>query len=461
MKNSYLFFAIIALALFMGGCKKESAVHPDVPLLAQKVNSLKNDSLVLTPGGWLPKSHVFLVEKGYNLLIQDGHVLKIHTATGKVMSDFGKIKDAQINNKKNSSTRNLNSSIVPGDDGWVTDAVWSSSPGSPINYFSTNWVVPDPPINTINNPVIFIFNALSQVQGGGDIMQPVLQWGGSATGGGNYWGIANWYGWSSNQYFAFTNLITVTSGTHLQGIITSTGTKSDGSYNYTVGFSGYTNLLSISEGSSHSGTIGTTPGTVTFPYISQELWAFETLETYNGVNYNSGNGAASSTDYPGQLNVPMTNIKLLTNSTPASLNWTPQIGDYATTGEHTNVISNNSSGSGEVDIYFHQPPPPPPFGVYYINSRNLVYGIKLTSTSNPSQTVNSVLLPSGGNTQSFSPNLPSGYYNITLLPSAGYPTTTYLVNNTGGTISSTPVTINNVYLSINSGSYTTAQITIR
>jgi hypothetical protein len=53
----------------------------------------KKEELVLTPGGWRPKSKTFKVEPGHHVEVQDGHLKVIHTATGKVVADLGKIPE--------------------------------------------------------------------------------------------------------------------------------------------------------------------------------------------------------------------------------------------------------------------------------------------------------------------------------------------------------------------------------
>jgi hypothetical protein len=59
----------------------------------------KND-LVLTPGGWRPKSKVAKVEPGHHVEVQDGRLKVIHTATGEVVVDLGAIPKTDTKNSK-------------------------------------------------------------------------------------------------------------------------------------------------------------------------------------------------------------------------------------------------------------------------------------------------------------------------------------------------------------------------
>jgi hypothetical protein len=52
---------------------------------------LDSDEIVLTPGGWRPKSAIHRVEPGNHISAKDGRIRKIHTASGEVVSDYGEI----------------------------------------------------------------------------------------------------------------------------------------------------------------------------------------------------------------------------------------------------------------------------------------------------------------------------------------------------------------------------------
>jgi hypothetical protein len=61
----------------------------------RKGKQTEKDELVLTPGGWRPKSKVHHVEPGQHIDGKGGRLKIIDTATGKVIEDLGKIPEAE------------------------------------------------------------------------------------------------------------------------------------------------------------------------------------------------------------------------------------------------------------------------------------------------------------------------------------------------------------------------------
>lgn len=362
--------AIFAAIFFMTGCKKDLS-PATTSQLVKKNAQLTTDPMVATPAGLMPKSHVHVIEQAYQLKIQDGHVFKILASNGKIMADFGEIK-APAAYLSDSFSRSIvkgltRTGVVPptGSQPWQTWSEFQNTNQNMINYFSTNWVVPSSP-TTNHAQLIYIFNGISKSDKS-DLIQPVLQWGNNGVGGGNNWSISNWYVWwaadpnNNNQvtlYSAYSPNIQVNVGTNLKGIINFSGNQPDLSYNYTCAFDGYNNVLTINEGSQTAGVKGQTLQQVTIPYVPQKVWAFEALESYNFQAGNVVNDVFTSTDYPAELDVRMTNIDLEIAHQPATVNWVAQIGQNAFFGEHTKLINYNSP-YGEVDLYFHPEPPPP------------------------------------------------------------------------------------------------------
>lgn len=56
---------------------------------------------------------------------------------------------------------------------------------------SAKWTVPAAP--KFNGATVFLFPSIEPNNDGKAIVQPVLQWGVSAAGGGNYWTVAGWF----------------------------------------------------------------------------------------------------------------------------------------------------------------------------------------------------------------------------------------------------------------------------
>src|SRR5205085_442159 len=170
----------------------------------QDVSPSDQDELVLTPGGWRPKSKVHLIEPGQHVTVEGDTMKKIETKTGRVIAELGKVpkkpgnelKDKEPNMPKNvyvpdkKKVAAAAGSAVPDyGTGWIAYAGWTNDSGQPLSSFTTNWVVPPAPASD-SGQTIFLFNG---IQNSAFILQPVLQWGPSYAGGGSYWTIANWY----------------------------------------------------------------------------------------------------------------------------------------------------------------------------------------------------------------------------------------------------------------------------
>lgn len=178
------------------------------------------------------------------------------------------------------------SAVSPEASGRVAYAYWSNpNSGTPINYFNSTWTVPPAP-TTNEQQTIFLFNSLVPA-GSGEIIQPVLQWGPSAAGGGPYWTVASWYIIGSQVYH--TSLVKVSVGQVLNGLITLTG----GSYNYVSQF----------EQISGTSLSATSP--------NQLVWASETLEVYN---------VGKASDFPAGA-TKFSNINLRTTSGTPAVTW--------------------------------------------------------------------------------------------------------------------------------------------
>jgi hypothetical protein len=276
------------------------------------------DPLVLTPGGWRPKSKVHFVEPGHHISGKDGRLQKIHTASGKMIADYG-----AVSNRKWSK--------APGgapfpDDGWIVDCGWSNTGSDAISYMSTDWVVPPPP-GTDSGQIIYLFNGLEQSGSGGTpagpyILQPVLQWGSTPAGGGNYWSITNWYVGGPDETALFGTLINVNPGDSLRGVMTLTGQSASG-YNYTSAFAGQS------------------AADLTVTDIDELAWACETLECY---------GITQPSDYPDTLMTAMTNIEVKVGTAEANLDWTV-LNSVTDNGQQCVVISNASPG-GDVYLFY-------------------------------------------------------------------------------------------------------------
>jgi hypothetical protein len=291
--------------------------------------SSEDDELIITPGGLRPKSQVHLIEPGYHVSGKGGRLSKVETATGRVVQDFGPISKKKHNRAAESRNVSLGEGPLP-DNGWIENSGWSNTTGQPIAYFSTTWVVPPAPATT-DGQIIYLFNGLEQSGSGASpegpyILQPVLQWGTSQYGSGNYWSIGNWYVNGAAPHGTF---VPVNPGDVIQGVITLTG-QSESGFSYLSSFIGYPAAdYSVTD-------------------IDELQWACETLECYN---------ISQCSDYPNNVLTAMYDIELkvgdtVATSTDADLAWATET-NYNDCGQNCIVVSNDSPG-GAVYLYYRQ-----------------------------------------------------------------------------------------------------------
>ena len=276
------------------------------------------DDLVLTPGGLRPRSQVQLIESGAVIDGSEGRLRKLG-ASGEMLTDFGvqprrtagvPLHPGNVAHPEPKATPAFGS-------GWITYASWTT--GTPVSSFSTTWVVPDPPA-TQSGQLIFLFPG---IQNGTNIYQPVLQWGVSAAGGGNYWAVASWYVDGHGGLALHSNLVPVNPGDTLVGVMTLTG-QSGSRFSYNCVFKGIANAgLPIAN-------------------VDQLTWFAETLECY---------GITKASDYPDVALTEMGDISIASGSTSLAVTWgvNNQVTDC---GQHT-VIQNNSSTASIVDLNYY------------------------------------------------------------------------------------------------------------
>jgi FG-GAP-like repeat len=281
------------------------------------------EDLVLTPGGLRPKSLVHKVQPG-QVIDGTGGVLRILDSSGAVVADLGP-----------SQGRAAGRSLMPGDvaqppsgalahgSGWITYASWSTT-GTPVSSFTTTWVVPPAP-GVQSGQYFFLFNGIQNSEW---ILQPVLQWGVSAAGGGSYWAVASWYTPSRNTSgtggpAVTSSLVPVSPGDILTGIITLTAQTAEYGFSYSCQFQGLADTVyEVSN-------------------VQELTQCVETLEAY---------GITQCSNYPAAQATKMTGISIQTGATLPDLEWT--VTNAATEcGQHTVVVSDSPAG-GEVDLCY-------------------------------------------------------------------------------------------------------------
>jgi hypothetical protein len=282
------------------------------------------EELVLTPGGLRPKSLVHRLEPGTILDGRGGRYRQLGRRR-KTLADFGSVPFRPAGRPL--MPRNVFFPVAGPTpafgSGWITYASWSNGTGTPVSRFATTWVVPPAP-STQSGQTIFLFNG---IQNATMIYQPVLQWGPSAAGGGNFWSAASWYADGQTGQSFHSTLVNVNAGDVLVGVMTLTG-QSPAGFSYNCEFQGIANTgLPVQN-------------------IAELTWCVETLEAY---------GITRCSDYPDTDKTAMTSIDLRTGATQPNVVWT--VTDSVTDcGQHTLRFDDDAVGHGEVDLWYRGGP---------------------------------------------------------------------------------------------------------
>ena len=274
---------------------------------SETMKRARDQGLVNTPGGFRRPAFVHLVQPHDMIVRRAGISHLIDRNTGALL--------------EKPATEVVRKDPADQAGGWSTWATWNNQSGQPIRSIVSSWIVPAPP-TTQSGQLIYLFNGL-QDQAGSEILQPVLQWGTSGAGGGDFWSVASWHVDSKNQAFC-TPSIRVNPGDQLIGAMTQVGSFSDGTHNYLCEFQGI-------------------PGTSLMALGLTELTAAEqTLEAY---------GVTSLDEYPAASETKMTQIAIELSGGPAQLAWMANTMTNPLFGEKT-VIASNVNPGGEVDLFY-------------------------------------------------------------------------------------------------------------
>jgi hypothetical protein len=262
------------------------------------------DERVLTPEG--PRPRALVREVGERDAVVDvGGVARVVSA--------GAVRDQ-------APDRALLDAASDENQGWIAFTWWANRDAEPLRSFSTTWRVPPPPASS-SGQTLFLFNGLQNTGPGYGILQPVLQWGPSAAGGGRYWSVASWYVTSRGQAF-HTPLVRVEPGDELVGVMELLD-EHDGKFSYRCELRGIPRTR------------------LRLDNVAQLTWSTESLEAY---------GVHRCSDYPAAPSVPFRAIELRTDESPP-LRWT--VVDRVTDcGQHAEVVSHSAS-DGQVDLFFH------------------------------------------------------------------------------------------------------------
>jgi len=278
-------------------------------------STLSSPSFVRTPSGLVPSECAYQVPSGSHIEHLDddlGGGARVSYPDGTTI-DIGPCR-AKLPSLSEENT--LSSNGLP-PNGWQVYTYWIGP--KTITSFLGGWNTPEKPSANLDQ-LLYLFTGLQNNCGGyglcpnksssriirtndgyisaqTNILQPVLQYGTSPAGGGNYWGIASWY--VADIGTVYTNVEKVESEDYLFGNMS----KEEGTSNkWVVAFNDVTDptvtptVLTVSK------------GTLT----DYEPVAYVTLEVY---------GVSSCEAYPSDV-VQFTNMSIMNDySTPVTPTW--------------------------------------------------------------------------------------------------------------------------------------------
>ena len=221
---------------------------------------------VQIPGKLIRPDCVHEIPNGAKVEISaDGQASGDVTLKGQVIAHYDPCSEAPISTRHFSANKTLSNN--PSWNGWVEAAQENVSLGSNdnIDWMSGYFYVPNNP--STNGGLIYIFNGI-EPSSQNWILQPVLQYGSSPAGGGNYWGIASWLVGTGGAWHS--PLERVNPGDRLWGYTEQTGSSNGTLYWISEAYDLTTNAYSYINAST---------------WGLHWTWAYEgVLEVY-GVNY--------------------------------------------------------------------------------------------------------------------------------------------------------------------------------
>jgi hypothetical protein len=206
-------------------------------------------------------------------------------------------------------------------NGWIE---WVSCTTSVfVHYFYAEWVVPPPPGSS--GSTIYIFNGImngpfSGLVSGAYIIQPVLQWGPSPAGGGDYWALAVWYV-LGDCYWRYSSLIQVSPGDKIAGLIMHDGILPSNPW--------IIEARDLTTGQSTSMTISGAS-------LPLSIFQYVTL-TLEGYNINSASSLPGPIEFKNVAIKRFTLFGLLEDVTPL---WVPSV-EYGLPGLGVDIKSEN------------------------------------------------------------------------------------------------------------------------
>lgn len=192
---------------------------------------------------------------------------------------------------------------------WKAWTEYEKSSSDVVTFLSGKWKVPKDPSR--GGQLLYLWNGIEPHSGEG-VLQPVMQYGSSAAGGGNSWGVASWYV-SSDHGSYHTSLVDLRTGGTVLGTVSLSGKS------YTI------NGTDMGSGKSAQFSMVPKDG----PYT----WSCNTLEMYS---------LSSCSQYPPEPYV-VTDIKLQLGGKSVTPTWKPMTKNPITCNEHATSDSPQDS----------------------------------------------------------------------------------------------------------------------
>jgi hypothetical protein len=129
----------------------------EAPLTEERgARSARSEGLVITPGGFRPRSRVHLVEPDM-VLDGTGNRLRKLNPSGDVVAEFDVIQDRPAPEALLPRRLVQPREVPAAGSNWITYALWQNMSDLPITFFATTWIVPPPPVSH-SDQVIFLCN---------------------------------------------------------------------------------------------------------------------------------------------------------------------------------------------------------------------------------------------------------------------------------------------------------------
>jgi glucose/arabinose dehydrogenase len=194
------------------------------------------------------------------------------------------------------------------DTGYIEALKWLNNTANPITSFSVTYTVPPAPATT-EGQILYLWGGL-QSSDAQFLLQPVLQWGDAASGGGGpFWSLSTY--WLSSDPvtgkplpFVATAPVKVAPGTSIQCLVTCTaGTRGQKNFAYTAQFVGYPGTVYSVSGQEE----------LNFPIIALEAYpnnntsnpTLRACSAYPNTDFTTMGSIAINTGTPGTTGSPV------------------------------------------------------------------------------------------------------------------------------------------------------------